>query len=131
MFIPVYPSNVLSDSADPEYVLALVVPVHGVLRSFLTSIRNLDYQTTVRLIQQDEEGRFQEIVVAYPDLIKVIPVKASLKGVKQVEFGRRADLNGLGSVYSSVVYLPAVRWWIAAETDEDVLIAPVRECQGW
>jgi len=130
LFIPVYPSNVLSDSADPEYVLALVVPVHGVLRSFLTSIRNLDYQTTVRLIQQDEEGRFQEIVVAYPDLIKVIPVKASLKGVKQVEFGRRADLNGLGSVYSSVVYLPAVRWWIAAETDEDVLIAPVRECQG-
>ena len=127
LFIPVYPPNVLSDSADPEYVLALVVPLHGVLRSFLTSVRNLDYATHVRLVQQQEDGTFSEIVVAYPDLIKVIPVKASLKGVKEVEFGKREDLNGDGSVYSSVAYLPAVRWWIAAETDESVVAEPIRE----
>ncbi|MEF2230240.1 MAG: HD domain-containing phosphohydrolase [Pseudodesulfovibrio sp.] len=127
LFIPVYPPNVLSDSEAPEYVLALVVPLHGMLRSFLTSVRNLDYGTTVRLVQQQEDGTFQEIVVAYPDLIKVVPVKASLKGIREVEFGRRADLNGLGSVYSSVAYLPAVRWWIAAETDEAVLSEPILE----
>ena len=127
LFIPVYPPNVLSDSAEPEYVLGLVVPLHGVLRSFLTSVRNLDYDTHVRLVQQQEEGTFSEIVVAYPDLIKVIPVKASLKDVKEVEFGRREDLNGDGSVYSSVAYLPAVRWWIAAETDESVVAEPIRE----
>jgi HD-GYP domain len=129
LFIPVYPPHVLSDSAAPEYVLALVVPLHGVLRSFLTSVRNLDYQTSVRLVQQGESGTFQEIVVAYPDIVKIIPVKASLKGVKEVEFGRREDLNGTGPVYSSVAYLPAVRWWIAAETGEDVLAEPIEEYQ--
>ncbi|MDD3312457.1 HD domain-containing phosphohydrolase [Pseudodesulfovibrio sp.] len=127
LFIPVYPPHVLSDSAEPEYVLALIVPLHDVLRSFLTSVRNLDYDTAVRLVQRSEGGAFQEIVVAYPDLVKVIPVKASLAGVKAVEFGGRADLNGTGAVYSSATYLPAVHWWIVAETDREVLAAPIRE----
>ncbi|MBI9080934.1 MAG: PAS sensor protein [Pseudodesulfovibrio sp.] len=129
LFIPVYPSNVLSDSATPEYILTLVVPLQNLLRNFLASNRNLNYQSNIRLIQQNAEGGFEEIVVAFPDMIKIIPIKASLKEVKEVKFGKRLDLNGSGLVYSSVVYISALQWWIAAETDEAVIAAPMRKNQ--
>lgn len=130
LFIPVYPSHVLSDSATPDYVLVLVVPMHGLLQSFMTSTLNLNHGTSVRIIQQGDDGSFQEIKVAYPDKIKVVPVEASLEGVREVKFGKRADLNGSGSVYSSVMYLPAIRWWIAAETDEAEIALAVGEYQN-
>ena len=127
LFIPVYPAHIFSESTAPDHVLVLVVPLQDILRTFLTSIRNLDHETSVRLVQQTQGQTFQEIVVDSTGQIKVLAVTASFKGVNEVAFGQRADLDGKGSVYSSAANLPAVGWWIAAETDADVLATPIRE----
>ena len=126
LLIPVYPAHILSESTPPENILALVVPLQDALRSFLVASRNLDHNTFVRLVQETEGGTFEEIGDALGDLITVIPVKASFTGDKNMAFARRQSLGGNGSVYSSAVFLPSVRWWIAVESDVQALAEPIQ-----
>ncbi len=125
LFIPVYSANVLSDSDMPGNILALVVPVHSLIRSFLATTEGLEANTTVRLVQEAVDGTFEEIKVDYPDTIKTIPIEATLTGVSEVEFGNRTDLNGAKKVYSTAVSMPSVRWWLATESGTEAIDSPL------
>ncbi|MBG0776158.1 MAG: PAS domain-containing protein [Desulfovibrionaceae bacterium] len=130
LYIPVYPTGALSDSASPDHVLVVVIPLQNVLRAFLGSARGLRFSTTVHLVQQgaDDMGSpvFEEIAPAYPDSLKLEPVEVSLADVEEVRFGPRTDLKGADEVYSTATSLPAVRWWLAAETGRARLAGELR-----
>ena len=131
LYVPVYPAGALSDSVAPDHVLVLVIPLRNTLRAFLASEHGLRYATKVHLVQMVTDAMqgdsFEEIVLAYPDTMKLQRVNASLKDVKKVQFGPRMDLQGDIPVFSSVMALPAIRWWLAVETERGQLAVALQE----
>lgn len=125
LFIPVYPAHILSESTPPESILALVVPLQDTLQSFLTASRNLDHKTSVRLMQKTQGGTIEQIDVVSGGPIFIMPSEASFGDATAIAFARRQGPDG-GSVYSSAVFLPAVGWWIAVETDAQALAEPIQ-----
>lgn len=131
LFVPVYPTDALSDSAAPDHVLVLVVPLQNVLRAFLMSTYQLNYNTKVSLIHMRKEklagNIFERVALSYPDTLKLQRVRASLERIIRVKFGKRKDLQRRTEVFSSVSYIPALRWWLAVETDTAQLDAMLHD----
>ncbi len=116
IYIPVFPAYIGTTAAAPERVLVLSIPLNSMLSAFLGAQRSLEHRSRIHLIQQNGEAG-EEVLLTYLDTLKLQTVKASFKGIGDISFGLRTDLNRAEKVYSSALLIPVVNWWVMIETD--------------